>query len=123
MLTEDPPVHVAPEQEVVDIELPRSLVRRRTALLLGVLVLAVAELVWPIATWPEHLINTAFYLYKLGWLAVVSLACAFWVALFRFARAAGGSGYAAMYVGLSVVLTPVLFGILVVPELVQRDVA
>ena len=104
-------------------ELPRSLVRRRTLLLVGVLVLAGAEIVWPIGTWPKHLINSAFYLYKLGWLAVLVLACAFWAALFRFARGAGGSGYAGLYVLLSVVLTPVLFGILAVPELVQRDIA
>jgi len=109
-------------QDAIDsVELPQSLVRRRVALLFGVGALSSAEIVWPIATWPSHLINAAFYLYKLGWLAVIALACAFWAELYRYARCAGGSGYAAGHVLLSILLTPL--GILFVPELVQRDVA
>jgi hypothetical protein len=79
-----------------------------------------AEIAWPIATWPSHLITTAFYLYKLGWLVVVALACAFWVALYRYARAAGGAGYASGHVLFSIALAPL--GILFMPELVRRDV-
>jgi len=109
-------------QEVVDTpELPRSLVRRRFALLLGMGLMLGAEIAWPIATWPSSLITTAFYLYKLGWLVVVALACAFWVALYRYARAAGGASYARGHVLFSIALTP--FGILIMPELVRRDIA
>jgi hypothetical protein len=109
-------------QDAIDpVELPRSLVRRRVAMLSVLGVMSVAEFLWPIATWPSHLINIAFYLYKLGWLAVIALACAFWVELYRFARSAGGTAYATGHVLLAILLTPL--GILVLPELVQRDIA
>ena len=103
----------------VAAELPRSLVRTRSFLLLGLFVLIVAETGFPIATWPEHLISAAFYLYKLGWLAVLVLLIAFSVALFRYARDAGGAGYARRHVLFSI--AP--FGLLVIPELVRCDIA
>lgn len=109
-------------QEAVDSpEVPQPLLRRRSALLLGIGFMTSAEIVWPIATWPSHLINTAFYLYKLGWLVVIALACGFWVELYRYARAAGGREYASGHVLLSILLAPLQ--ILFVPELVRRDVA
>jgi len=108
-------------QDADSIELPQSLVRRRTALLFGLGFLTSAEVVWPIATWPSHLITTAFYLYKLGWLVVIGLALAFWVELHRYARAAGGPEYASGHVLLAILLMPL--GVLFMPELVRRDIA
>jgi len=100
-----------------------QLKRWQMALMVAAVALLIAEIVFPIATWPVHLVSTAFYLYKLAWLTVLVIACGFWTALFRFARTAGGAGYAAGYVFLSVFLTPFLLaGIFVVPTLVERDI-
>jgi hypothetical protein len=103
--------------------LPRTLVRLRAAVLLAAAVVAVAEVRFPIATWPEAWIGTAFFVYRIGWLALLALACAFWRELYRYARAAGGASYAASYLFLSVMLTPLVLGIAWVPRMVADDVA
>ena len=109
------------DQETSDSLPARLVVRRRAATLVFFAVL-VAELVWPIGTWPAERISTAFYLYKLGWLAAALLLLAFALELFRFARAAGGVNYALGYTLLAVVTTP-LIGPYVVPRLIVDDIA
>ena len=103
-------------------DLPASLVVRSRAASLVFLAVLVAELVWPIGTWPTERISTAFYLYRLGWLAATLLLLAFAFELFRFARAAGGVNYALGYVLLAVMTTP-LIGPFLVPRLILDDIA
>src|SRR5262245_2134599 len=109
--------------EGAPLERPRTLVLLGRAAMLALAALALAENAWPIARWPEPLISTAFYFYRIGWLVVLALLVAFWASLFRFARAAGGTNYALGYVLLSVLLAPGLIGIFLVPHLVVDDVA
>jgi hypothetical protein len=102
-----------------DTDLWQAVLRWRTRLLSLVLLLILAELVFPQSSWPESARNFAFFLYLAGKVVVLALAIPFGRALYRFALA-GGPGYAAGHVLIAVLLCPL--GTMLVPGLVADDI-